>query len=828
MSTGSNTEELGIRLSAEGLPETTNGIKLLGDRIEGLGGQADKTSPKLAGVGKSAKETQAAMRQLPAQITDVVTSLASGQPVWLVAIQQGGQIKDSFGGIVPAFKAVTSAVTPMNLALGALGVTVGALTIAHELGQREAFAYHRALVMTNNAAGSSVTALANMARDVSSVVGTQGQAAEVLAAMVNTGEVAAAQLRGASIATVKAMRDLGMESTDVVRAFAELGRAPLEASEKFNRGMNYLTAATYEQIRALMAQGKEEEAAALAQRTYADALSQRADTVGSQLGTLQRLWRHLGDEARQSWDAMLGVGRNDLETRLKELQSRMGMAMRLQENTGGSGLMAMLGARWEASLLEERRALNRSMLNESERGAGDAAAVLDTKAYIAAREANDRWTQAALTNAQKRDQALEKYRKNNETLSRGGAVLDPAQVAREEAAIRAQFADPKGPAGARAEEPYRALNDEVARRIALADAELVAGGKLSEADRVRIELMARLQETSRRTGAAQQAGDAMMIDYAAERVRQVEAQRQALQSQAEAERRSTQERAAATQAAQREVLTLQQQRQALENETAEIGLSSRAIFERRQILEESTIRTMEDKLARIEGLPAYADEAVALREQIRLRREMLGLRAEKFDKTEQQQEQDAAARRRDTMASSIADGIVNGFREGRGMADIFFRELKAQAARTVLRMPIQMLAASGNDMIAKLVGLFTPTGSSGSSPAGGSPVGDNWVGPRAFGGSTKAGKLYQVNERGPELLSSGGKTFLMMGAKDGYVTPNGGAAPASGGSRTVNLSFSPVVNIDSRTDRAEVAALVSRSLEASKAELLEMMDRNMV
>ncbi len=68
----------------------------------------------------------------------------------------------------------------------------------------------------------------------------------------------------------------------------------------------------------------------------------------------------------------------------------------------------------------------------------------------------------------------------------------------------------------------------------------------------------------------------------------------------------------------------------------------------------------------------------------------------------------------------------------------------------------------------------------------------------------------------------------MMGANDGYVTPNGGAAPAGGGNRTVHLSFSPVVNIDSRTDRAEVAALVSRSLESSKAELLEMMDRGMV
>lgn len=45
------------------------------------------------------------MRMLPMQITGVVTSLASGMPVYMVAIQQGGQLKDSFGGIGAAAKA---------------------------------------------------------------------------------------------------------------------------------------------------------------------------------------------------------------------------------------------------------------------------------------------------------------------------------------------------------------------------------------------------------------------------------------------------------------------------------------------------------------------------------------------------------------------------------------------------------------------------------------------------------------------------------------------------------------------------------------------------
>ncbi len=59
----------------------------------------------------SAGQYRNAMRYLPMQITDIVTSLASGMPVYMVAIQQGGQLRDSFGGVGNALKAMLSMVT---------------------------------------------------------------------------------------------------------------------------------------------------------------------------------------------------------------------------------------------------------------------------------------------------------------------------------------------------------------------------------------------------------------------------------------------------------------------------------------------------------------------------------------------------------------------------------------------------------------------------------------------------------------------------------------------------------------------------------------------
>ncbi|QPB09475.1 tape measure protein [Klebsiella phage Solomon] len=81
----------------------------------------------LAGI--SAGQYKQAMRQLPMQITDVVTSLASGMPIWMVAIQQGGQIKDSFGGIANTAKVLISYLNPLNVTIGLSALALGALTL---------------------------------------------------------------------------------------------------------------------------------------------------------------------------------------------------------------------------------------------------------------------------------------------------------------------------------------------------------------------------------------------------------------------------------------------------------------------------------------------------------------------------------------------------------------------------------------------------------------------------------------------------------------------------------------------------------------------------
>lgn len=119
----------------------------------------------------SAGQYRNAMRYLPMQMTDIVTSLASGMPVYMVAIQQGGQLRDSFGGVGNALKAMLSMVTPARVAIGGLA---GAVLIAAKAGSDYFTAYdeiNKAIIRTGNIAGTSALQIMASSQSISASTG---------------------------------------------------------------------------------------------------------------------------------------------------------------------------------------------------------------------------------------------------------------------------------------------------------------------------------------------------------------------------------------------------------------------------------------------------------------------------------------------------------------------------------------------------------------------------------------------------------------------------------------------------------------------------------
>ena len=126
----------------------------------------------------SAGQYQQAMRMLPMQITDVVTSLASGMPVWMVAIQQGGQIKDALGGIAGARRALMTFVTPLNVALGASAAVFGTLTYSVIKANDEFVKIRESIEKTTGLSGDFADKVASSVQHLADV---SGQSADDIA-----------------------------------------------------------------------------------------------------------------------------------------------------------------------------------------------------------------------------------------------------------------------------------------------------------------------------------------------------------------------------------------------------------------------------------------------------------------------------------------------------------------------------------------------------------------------------------------------------------------------------------------------------------------------
>jgi phage-related minor tail protein len=258
---------------------------------------------------KSTGQLNNALRNVPAQITDIVVSLQGGQRPLTVLLQQGGQLKDLFGGIVPAFKGLATGllglVTPFSVALGA----VAGLTAAYAKGATESSKLNTALINTGNIAGTTAGNLNVLAGQVGEVTGKYGLAREAAQALAASGVVAGKDIPNALKGVVDAVTITGKSVQQVTEEFEKLTNEPLKGLVELNKRQNFLTADIYKQIEALEKQGKTQEAASLAIKTYYDTFSSRKDEVIKNLGIFEQLWRAVSRATGAAIDGAANFGR---------------------------------------------------------------------------------------------------------------------------------------------------------------------------------------------------------------------------------------------------------------------------------------------------------------------------------------------------------------------------------------------------------------------------------------------------------------------------------------------------------------------------------------
>ncbi|MDD5028906.1 MAG: phage tail length tape measure family protein [Rhodoferax sp.] len=295
-------------------------------QLETMGGASRKVKNDLVPptqqidkMGLSAKQTAAALRGVPAQFTDIVTSLQGGQAPLQVLLQQGGQLKDMFGGAGNAAKAMGGYLIGLVNPYTGAAAAAAALGYVWYKGAAEAREYNKALILSGNTSGATALQMREQARAIAaSSSASTGAAAEAVTQFVRHGNIASEKIQGFASTSVSMQQLTGVAVSDTVKQFSELGKAPVEASLKLNETTGYLTAGVYEQIKALMDQGRTLEAGALAQQTYADAMNSRMPQLEDNLLRIEKWWNAISKSAKEAWAAMIKPG-DPLEDATKRL-----------------------------------------------------------------------------------------------------------------------------------------------------------------------------------------------------------------------------------------------------------------------------------------------------------------------------------------------------------------------------------------------------------------------------------------------------------------------------------------------------------------------------
>ncbi|MDD2046099.1 phage tail tape measure protein [Pseudomonas putida] len=839
----------GFKASGALDPDTFAEYKGKVDQARAALGSADAA---LSSTGMTAKATAAALRGVPAQFTDIFTSIVAGQPIMMVALQQGGQLKDMFGGLGPAARAlggyILGLINPFTVSAAA-AVTLG---YAFYKGSEEAYAYSDALILTGNSAGLTADQLGSMAKQVSSTVGTTGAAASVLASLAGSGKIAGDSFMDVAQAAVSMEEATGKAVSDTIAEFVKLADDPVKASVALNTQYNYLTSSVYSQIAALEQQGKHADAVKLATEAFADAINERTPKIIENLSWWERGYNAVAKAA----DQLKNIGRESIDDDIRQAEINLAGAER-----GDVGAFQNRDTMVEF-YTDQLQFLKDKKAAQEEIAAFDRQEAEANEKTIKAMAKVDALEKSAWTNSKKRSEALKEYERSLDIIRKKDPAdtrLNPEAVARVRSNIAEQYKDPVGRTGA------VDLSGFNTQKNALNS------------------ILAEYKNNQKELDAAQKAGIISQESYAAQRAAIIEQQKGEVTNAYQAE-------IAALEAAKGKADTTAAQRVQLDQKIAD----ARANMVKAQKDADSELAVLatneEGRLRKqaqaVQTYTSALDQQVkALRLQGQRSAEGLGLgdrqrdlqdqqngitdrinqqkldlanqygdgsrgmsldeynqKLAALDRTQRDLQETAIANYNDMTAaqgswsagassafqnylesarnvagqakslftnafSSMEDSVVNFAITGKGSFADFTKSILADMARIATRQAASGLLSSfaGSALGAWFSGGSAPT-SAGSTQAGYSPqIMDSFVsGQRAAGGPVAANSLYQVNELGPELLNQGGKTYLMMGAEGGTITPLGAgpvsaaAAGAAGGS-TIQINAPVSVAVPDRS-----------------------------
>ena len=324
--------------------------------------QKKANAAKMAGALGGGKLSTYQLQALSYQTTDIITSLAGGQNPMLVLLQQGGQLRDQFGGVKNVFEAFGKVLTPMRLAMLGVGSAVGILSYAFYKGSEESQKFRDSLILTGNMAGVTGDSFKGMANMISNSmnIGIR-DTKDILNELIGTGKLTTTSMIPVAEVIAKISKLTGESAQEVAKGLIPSFDGTASSAKKLNEQYNFLTVSQYRHIEALEQQNKKQEAIAYT----ANLLKERLEGETRQLGYLERAISSVTKAWQEFKDELFNFGRDKTTGEQIAIIAKQ-MSQNMANAANAPALAESLGKR-NAVLLEKYKVLAKQLEEETDK-----------------------------------------------------------------------------------------------------------------------------------------------------------------------------------------------------------------------------------------------------------------------------------------------------------------------------------------------------------------------------------------------------------------------------------------------------------------------------
>lgn len=277
-----------------------NATKDMKDRLLQQAAAYDKIAASAKNAsGATFKMNEQQKMNLTYQTTDFFTQIASGQSPFIAALQQGGQLKDSMGGLGNMFRALGSLFTPFSVGLGAVAIGLGSVAVAAYQARDDLDKLRDALTLTGNFSGITEDSFQKLADTLSgNTKASLGATKEALMEVISSGQFTGTSINAVTQAIITYSQIAGVSATEAAQKLKGGLSGTAEGAKALNKEMNFLTLEQYKQIEALEKANKKQEAA----QVVAVALNTKLEQQRRELGLLEGAWKTVTTAMSNYWD----------------------------------------------------------------------------------------------------------------------------------------------------------------------------------------------------------------------------------------------------------------------------------------------------------------------------------------------------------------------------------------------------------------------------------------------------------------------------------------------------------------------------------------------